>query len=167
MKFFYLFLLLLGPLVALAGDAPPASIFGKYENKHTIYTNCYASEQGTACACGNGKFADESGYCHNEVIDTLLIKRDKRDHNAIAVALDTAGQNVYACSYDGNGNWEKLADRAVVNSDINDIDQNCSIALIFKGNLAYVVTKTDNACRVFCGTRAAMDGMIFKKAQSH
>ena len=167
MKFAYLSLLLLNPLVALADDVPPVSIFGKYENKHTVYTNCYATEQGAPCLCGNGKFADENGYCHNEAIDTLLIQRDKRVHNAITVELDTAGQNAYTCSYDGNGHWEKHADRAVANSDINDFDQNCSIALIFKNNLAYVVTRTDNACRQFCGARASMDGMIFKKATSH
>ena len=167
MKFAYFSLLLFISSIALADDIPPVSIFGKYENKHTVYTNCYATEQGSRCACVNGKFADENGYCQHEAIDTLLIQRDKKEHNAINVEINTAGKDVYACSYDGNGNWEKHADRAVVNSDINDFDQNCSIALIFKNNLAYVVTKTDNACRQFCGTRASLDGMIFKKAILH
>ena len=167
MKFAYFSLLLFAPSISLADDIPPISIFGKYENKHTVYTNCYATEQGASCVCGNGSFADENSYCQHEAIDTLLIQRDKAERNAINIEINTAGKDVYACSYDGSGNWENKADRAVVNSDINDSDQNCSIALIFKNNLAYVVTKTDNACRQFCGTRASLDGMIFKKATRH
>ncbi|WP_152553394.1 hypothetical protein [Methylotenera sp. L2L1] len=159
--------LLLNLSVALAGNNPPVWIFGKYENNHTIYTNCNSELQDAPCSCGNGTFADENGFCYSDIIDTLLIKRHQGEYDSLSVELNSLGANAHTCSYEGTGNWEEYADRAVANSDIKDIDENCSIALIFKKNLVYLVTRTEQSCRNFCGMRTGMDGIIFKKAPTH
>lgn len=167
MKILCVLLLLLNSSIALAGDTPPVWIFGKYENKHTIYTNCYSEVQDAPCVCGNGKFADDNGYCYTAVIDTLLIKKHQGKYDSLSVKLDSVGANAHTCGYEATGNWEKYADRVVANSDINDYDGNCSIALIFKKNLVYLVTRTERSCQDFCGIRTGMDGIIFKKALTH
>jgi hypothetical protein len=164
MKVVCTFILLLNLSVAFAGGNSPVWIFGKYENKHTIYTNCNSEVQDAPCACGNGRFADENGFCYIDVVDTLLIKRQQGEYDSLSVELNSLGANAHTCSYEGTGNWEEYADRAVANSDIKDSDENCSIALIFKKNLVYIVTRTEQSCRDFCGIRTSMDGIILKKA---
>jgi hypothetical protein len=164
MKIAFAFLLLLSSLVALASDVPPVWIFGKYEKKHTIYTNCYSEPQDAPCGCGNGKLADENGFCYSDVTDVLLINRYQGKYDSLSVELSSSGANAHTCSYEGTGNWEKDADRATANSDINNFDDNCSIALIFKKNLVYLVTRTERSCRNSCGMRTGMDGIILKKS---